>query len=180
MSEKAEMTKTELLERIDETWTALQATLEQLDEAQLSQQKDAEGWAIKDHIVHLAAWERSVVFLLQSRPRYAGLGVDEALYLSGNEDAINAAVYERFADLPAGEALAQLGDVHGQMMTLLQPLSDADLSRSYREYLPDEAAENDGPPVMGTIYGNTAYHFAEHLEWIQALAGGQTAASETR
>jgi hypothetical protein len=170
MSKDPELSKAELMERIDSTWTALQSALDRLDETQLTMVKDKAGWAVKDHILHLAAWERSVVFLLQGQPRYAGLEVDEALYRDGSFEKINAAVFQRSMDLPAQEAQARLRDVHGQMMALLEALSETDLYKSYGDYLPAEG--EGGPPVINIVYGNTADHFAEHLGWIEALAGG--------
>lgn len=172
MSEQPELTKAELMERIDSTWTALQGALIQLSEAQLTMARDAAGWAIKDHVMHMAAWERSVVFLLQGLPRHAGLDVDEAVYLNASEDAINAAVFERYHDLMPDDALEQLRVVHAQLLALLRPLSDADLRHPSRDFMQDEAAEGDGPPVINIVYSNTAEHFAEHLDWIQTLAGG--------
>jgi hypothetical protein len=168
MSERPELTKYELMKQIDYTWTTLQDALDRLDEIQLTMVKDSAGWAVKDHILHVAAWERSVLYLLQGRPRHAGLEVDEALYRDGSYDEINAVIFERGANLPAEEALARLRGVHVQMMALLADLSEADLFKSYGHYLPDEGG--DGPPVINIVYGNTAGHFAEHLGWIEALA----------
>jgi hypothetical protein len=167
MSEEAEVTKAELMKQINSTWTALQSALDQLDETQLTMAKDSAGWAVKDHILHLAAWERSAVFLLQGRPRHTGLGVDETLYRDSSFDKINAAIFENGADLPAEEARAQLLDVHAQMMALLDGFSEADLFKSYHDYLPAEG--EGGPPAINTVYGDTAAHFAEHLGWIEAL-----------
>jgi hypothetical protein len=168
MSGDPELTKAELMEQIDSTWTALQNALDRLDEIQLTMAKDDAGWAVKDHVLHLAAWERSALYLLQSRPRHAGLGVDEALYRDGSYDEINAAIFERGAGLAVEEARARLGDVHGQMMALLDELSETDLFKSYGDYLPAEGA--GGPAVINLVFGNTAHHFAEHLDWIEALA----------
>ena len=59
MSKAPELTKVELMQQTDSTWTALQDALNRLDETQLTMAKDNAGWAVKDHILHLAAWERS-------------------------------------------------------------------------------------------------------------------------
>lgn len=48
-------------------------------------------------------------------------------------------------------------------------MSDADLQKRYRHYLPDEPGDGDGPPAINVIYGNTADHFREHLAWITTL-----------
>jgi hypothetical protein len=133
--------------------------------------KDAQGWSVKDHLIHLAAWERSVVFFLQGKPRHAGLGVEEALFLKGSDDDVNAVVFQQRKDLPLAEAFAQFREVHQQLLKLLAALTDTDLQKPYRHYLPDEPGHDDGSPAINVIDGNSARHFAEHLTWIEALVG---------
>jgi hypothetical protein len=171
MSELRATTKEELLADIGRTWDALNAALERLSEPQMTSLPDAQGWTVKDHIIHLTSWERSVVFFLQSRPRHVGLGVDQDLYLNGSEDKINAAIFQQGKNLPLLVALEQWRDVHQQLLTLLQPLSDAELRAPYRHYLPDEQGIGDGPPAFNVIYSNSAQHFAEHQDWMEALVG---------
>jgi hypothetical protein len=164
------LTKSELLADMERDWTALNVALDRLTETQLTSPTDAQGWTIKDHLMHLVAWEQSVVGLLHGRPRHLALGVDEALYLAGDEDAINAAIQQQTVAVPLSEVLAQLRQTHQQLLAALQPLSDADLRLPYRHYLPDEPADGDGPPAIDVIANNSARHFAEHLPWIEALA----------
>jgi hypothetical protein len=171
MAERPVTTKAELLTDIDRTWVALNTALDRLTEPQMTTLRDAEGWTVKDHVIHLTAWERSTVFFLQGRPRHEGLGVDETVYLNGTDDDINAVIYQQRKDLPLAEALAQFRRTHQELMALLQPLTDEALNRRYRHYLPDEPGKGDGPPAINVIYGNTAHHFAEHLTWIEALVG---------
>ncbi len=164
-------TKAELLANIERDWAALTAALARLGEAQLTTLRDAQGWTVKDHLIHLTAWERSVVFFLQGQPRHVGLDVDESLYLTGNDDAINDAIYQRTQHLSLTDALAQFREVHWQLLALVEPLTDADLQKPYRHYLPEEPGEGEGPPALNVIYGNSAHHFMEHLAWIETLAG---------
>ncbi|WP_029215052.1 ClbS/DfsB family four-helix bundle protein [Kallotenue papyrolyticum] len=171
MAQQRITTKAELLAAIEQAWLALHATLDQLTDAELTTIKDAHGWTIKDHIIHMTAWERSVVCFLQGTPRHVGLGVSESVYIRGNEDDINALIYQQQKDRPISEALEQLRAVHDQLMTLIQPLTDGDLQKRYRDYLPDEPGEGDGPPAINVIYGNTAHHFTEHRRWIERLIG---------
>ena len=163
-------TKTDLLVAIDHNWAALTAVLDRLTETQAMTSYDAQGWTIKDHIFHIACWERSMVYFLQGRPRHAGLGVDEALYLEGKFDEINAAIWQQHQDRTFADTRMDLRATHEQMLQLLQPLTDADLHKPYRHWLPDEPGEGDGPLAIDLLYGNTAEHFAEHLGWIEALA----------
>jgi hypothetical protein len=172
MMEQRVTTKAELMADIEQSWTALTAALDGLTEDQMTGPRDAEGWTVKDHLIHLDFWERSVIFFLNGRPRHEGLGVEEALYLKGDDDEINAVIYQQHRERPLGEVLAQLRDTHQQLMKLLQPLTDADLQKPYRHYLPDEPGKGEGPLAMDVIHGNTAYHFREHLSWIEALVSG--------
>jgi hypothetical protein len=162
-------TKAELMAEIESAWKALNAVLEKLTEEQMSGRRDAHGWSIKDHVLHLQLWERSVISMLTGRPRHEGLGVEEDLYLQGVDDEINDVIYRQYKALPPGETMARLRDTHQQLMSLLPPLTDADLLAPYRRYLPDEPGEGEGPPAINVIYDNTAHHFAEHLSWIEAL-----------
>ncbi len=161
--------KAELMSQIEGAWTQLNAALDRLTPAQMTEIRDAQGWAVKDHLVHLAAWERSVVVFLQGRPRHEGLGVDEQLFHSGDEDAVNAAVQVQRKDISLDEALEELRRVHGQLLCLVAPLSDDDLYRANSDYQPEATGERDERPVIGLIYGNTANHFREHQAWIEHL-----------
>lgn len=164
--------KFELFQNIEASWDELQILLGQLSQAQLTQVKDKQGWTVKDHLVHLIAWERSALFFLQGTPRHEALGIDEQTYLSGDTDKINAQVQKREVDLPLSMVLDAFRDTHQQLLAHLHVLTDADLERPYRNYLPNEPGEGNGPPAMKVVYDNTAGHYREHMDWIKALVSG--------
>ncbi len=161
--------KAELMSEIDRAWTRLNEALDRLTEAQMTDIRDPQGWAVKDHLVHIAAWERSVAVHLQGKPRHEGLGVDEQIYDTGDDDTINAAIYEQRKDVSPAEALVDLRAVHDQLLRLIEPLSDDDLYRANSDFQPEDSGERDERPIIGMIYGNTANHFREHQEWIESL-----------
>ncbi len=161
--------KAELVSQIAGAWTDLSETLHRLTEEQMTRIRDSQGWAVKDHLIHIAAWERSVVVFLQGKPRHEGLGVDEQLYIAGDEDKVNAVIYEKHKDTPLPQALAELRQVHGQLLSLIEPMSDDDLYKANSDYLPSNIGERDERPIIGMIYGNSAHHFREHQEWIDSL-----------
>jgi hypothetical protein len=171
MTEQRVTTKADLMAELDQTWAKFNTGLDRLSEPQMTTLTDAQGWTVKDHIIHMTYWERSAVFFLQGKARHAGLDVEEELYLRGNDDEINAAIFQKHHDLSLASALAQFRDVHRQLLALLQPLTDADLQKRYRAYLPDEPGEDDGPLAFNVVYGNSAHHYKEHLAWIEALVG---------
>ena len=100
MPKPAVTAKAKLLADIERTWAALNAQLGRLSAEQMTVLKDHAGWTVKDHIVHIALWERSVVFYLQGKPRWAALGVDEDLFKSHDYDDANAAMQRQNRDLP--------------------------------------------------------------------------------
>ncbi|MCB9149853.1 MAG: ClbS/DfsB family four-helix bundle protein [Caldilineaceae bacterium] len=161
--------KAELMPAIEQAWLALNRELNLLSAAQMEQQKDAMGWSVKDALAHLTAWERSVLFFLQGRDRHAGLGVPEMVYLSEDEDQINAAIYAQHLDQPLADVLQQFRNTHAALMALIEPLTDDDLHKPYSHYLPNEPGDGDGPPAINVIYGNTVHHFQEHMRWIASL-----------
>ena len=70
-----QISKTELMDRITAGYEALERVLRGLDDAQLSRSGSDEGWAIKDHLFHLAAWERGIAWLLGRRSRTEGMEI---------------------------------------------------------------------------------------------------------
>jgi hypothetical protein len=169
MSEQRINTKAELLSEIDCSWKSINELLDRLTEPQLTQVKDKQGWSVKDHVVHLTAWERSALFFLQGKPRHEGLGVDEATYRSGKDDVINATIQKQRKDQPWPEVLKQFRDNHQQLLKVLEALADADLQKRYRHYLPQEPGEGDGPTAFRVVASNSGDHYAEHLGWIETL-----------
>lgn len=166
-------TKEEVLARIEQSRRALEGRIGELSAAQLTGPKDRAGWSVKDHLAHLAAWERSIAYLLRGRPRHEGLGVPEVSYLGTDgtdEDGINAIIHGRTRDWPLAEALESFRDAHRQLLAALGPLTYEDLLEPYSHYLPDEPGEDDGTPILRRILGNTAEHYEEHRPWIEALS----------
>ncbi|MDQ3930784.1 MAG: ClbS/DfsB family four-helix bundle protein, partial [Chloroflexota bacterium] len=157
-------TKADLINAIDESWAKLNEALDRLTPEQMTEIRDPEGWAVKDHLVHIAAWERSVVVFLQGRPRHEGLGVDEQIYDRGDDDEINAAIQEQRRDVSLSDALSELREVHAQMLRLLEPMTDDDMYKPNSDFQPHSTGERDERPIAGMIYSNTANHFAEHQE----------------
>ena len=168
MADSSITTKAHLVAEIDKSWAALNSLLAQLSETQMTVAHDEHGWAVKDHLTHIAAWEDSVVVFLQGKPRYEALGIDQALFESGSFDEMNAVIQRLRKHLSLPEAMAQLKSIHDRLMSLLQPLSDADLNQPVRHFLPSSPA-TDRRRAMDLIHDNTADHFSEHLAWIEAL-----------
>jgi uncharacterized damage-inducible protein DinB len=156
--------KAEALAAIEAGRRALMAKLGALDEATLSR-PGKDGWAIKDHVAHLAAWERYLAALLSGGDRWTEMGLTDAP--GPREEAeINAAIYEHSKDLSVGQVYAAWDAAHQQVLDVLAGMTDADLALPFRHFVPEADGENGGDPIYGWVAGNTYGHYAEHAQWI--------------
>jgi hypothetical protein len=155
-----------VVQQIEKGWKELNHLVDSLGPSGLTI-KGSDGWAVKDHLVHIAAWEHSLLALLDGRDRLTAMGVPNA----GEEtDAINAAVWALHGEETPQQALAYFRDTHGQLMALLTKLSEADLQLSYNHYQPNDPRDpDDDRPVLDWVAGNTYEHYAEHIGWIDQL-----------
>jgi len=174
--EKRVTTKTELMADIERDWTAINRLLDGLTRRQLTQIRNPDGWAVKDHVAHLTVWEESAIVFLQGMPRHTGLGVPESVYLTGDLDAINQVIFQQRRNTSWEYARRGFQTTHARLLALLAPLNDADLLKPYAHYLPDEPGEEEGPPAIDIVYGNTAHHYRLHQAWIEAMLDADSAA----
>jgi len=168
LADRTMTTKPELLSEINTSWAALNSYLGHLSSAQMTGIYDGRGWTVKDHISHLTAWEQSVIFFFQGKPRYEALGIEESLFASGSFDEQNEVIRKQRERVPLPEVISQLQRTHVDLMDLVHPLTEADLNRPIRNDPPDTPA-SDQRTVMSLIQGDTADHFSEHLAWIESL-----------
>lgn len=159
----------DLVDAITDAWVRLNTTLDTIDDDTATGVTDANDWTPRDHVANLIAWERSMLFLLQQRPRYEGLGVSREQYLSENVDGINEVIRSANQDRSWMAVRSELEDNHAAFMSLLSTLTWDDLHLPYSHFLPDEPGDESGDPIVYWVYGNTVRHFDEHREWIEEL-----------
>jgi hypothetical protein len=152
------------MSRIEAGWKQLVELVKQVEDAAGLNKVGADGWTVKDHLAHLAAWEHSLLALLEGRDRSGAMGLDEPLE---EIDSINEAIRTLHATDTADEALGYFRDSHAQLMAAIGKLDDADLEKPYSHYQANEPDEKR--PVVGWVAGNTYEHYAEHIDWINHL-----------
>ena len=165
-------TKAELERELDQGWSSLEALLSELTEEEMTGPTDAQGWTVKDHLAHLAAWERSMVYLLEGKPRHEGLGVTEATY-QGDIDDLNAAIRAASKDVPLDTVMKLLRTTHDTLREQVAAMSEDDLQQTYSHFLPDEPGKDDGRPILARISGNSGGHYAEHIPWMEAIVASR-------
>src|SRR5947199_10609402 len=115
------MTRDKAFDRIESSWRPLDELAGRLDSDRLQTLVSDGWWTVKDHLIHLAAWEDSLLALLDSRDRAAAMGapgLEEA-----GADAINAAVHTQHRDDTPEEAVSRFRETHRRLLDRLGGLS---------------------------------------------------------
>lgn len=162
------MPQAELVARIEEGFQNFNQYLDALTEQQLTQPTDAAGWTAKDHVIHLATWEDSILALLEGAAQWDRMNVDREIWKQG-DDAINAVIQQRYQDMPLADVRRTFRENHQRVLDKLQSLPDEALHRPYNHYQPKSKQER---PVILWIQGNTYQHYEAHQPWIVAIVAG--------
>ena len=158
--------KTELLERARREYAALEQTIGQLSEMQMTTPLDG-SWSAKDILAHIAAWQQILLgFHIGGRPFHEAARGIAANYETDDLDTINEALYQRDKNRPLPEVLDAFRRSHQEAMTTIEGLSEADL---FRAYTPAGRDPSDGGQLINWIAGDTYEHYEEHHATIQRL-----------
>lgn len=161
-----------VVEPIEKGWTELNSLVDSLGPVGLTLAGD-DGWAVKDHLVHIAAWEHSLLALLEGADRRSAMGLGEGV---DETDAINDAVWSLHRNKTPEQALDYFHQTHELLLKRLRTMSDADLQLPYNHYQPNEPRDpGDNRPAIDWVAGNTYEHYAEHAAGISQLARGSKA-----
>jgi uncharacterized damage-inducible protein DinB len=167
MSDSTPKTTAELLSRVNRAWQALEGTVSRLTPAQLSDVRDSAGWAVKDHLMHVAVWEAAFLGRFAGRPAHEVLGLDEGV-LGQDEDTENAVLFERHRHRPLAEVLDTLKANHRAARARLAALDDRAVAGTLGDVLPP-SDQGGSDPAAAWIGGNTWEHYDAHHSWIREL-----------
>ncbi len=157
------MTAADVIAHVERSWHELDGLARGLDEEGLSLHRAPDGWAVKDHLVHVAAWEQWLIALFEGRDKLAAMGAEAA---KRDVDDINDVVFEKHRDDAADAALKYFRGSHAELLTALRKLSTEDFERPYKTFFaPGE--ESDEQPVLVAVAGNTYDHYDDHIRWIR-------------
>ena len=136
--------------------------------AELREQPGSAGWTLKDHLAHVAAWEKSLLALLGGEDRAAAVGLVRSEYQGLDTDGVNERIYQQHRERPFDEVIADYQATHRRVIDALNGMDDAALALPYSRYQPDDPPQNPNP-VVGWVDGNTWEHYEEHIGWLRKL-----------
>lgn len=144
----------------------LHTFLASLSVAQREHASDAAGWTVKDHVMHLAVWEKRLAGILTRQHFPEAMGIPPEVW-EQDVNTINAFLQQRDRHLSWETVMAALQESHALASQEIAALTDADLLRPFHHYQPDYDYEE---PVKEWVMNNTFKHYARHLSWMREIA----------
>lgn len=157
--------KSELLNDIENEWSRLMSTIEQMKPDQFSR-PDVGGWSPKDNLAHLTEWMKILIgYYLDNRPADQVTGVPPEEIKDWDFQRMNKIFFERNRDRSVDDVVDELKLVYSEVVARLESTPFEDL---LKPRFPDSP---DKQPLLNWVLGNTSEHFAEHRENIEKAVG---------
>jgi predicted RNase H-like HicB family nuclease len=158
----------ELLADIDAAWQRLIATMTAHPEADYAEKRDPVGWNALDHFAHVTAWERSVLFPLQGKPRHEGVGLTDEQF-SMDFDPSNQLIREQTAGDSYDTAMHNARAVHADLVAAVRKTDLETLWKPGRELASDTREQARDIPFIEILMSDACEHFDEHREYIEKI-----------
>jgi len=165
--------RAELLERMRagrEEWDAL---ISQIPERVLTAPLLASGWSVKDVIAHVAAIENWTAAQIRAAVEHRTptdmelYGVEEVLPdpEGWDLDRENAAIYERYKEMPLAEVMAFSGRAFHDLLATIGRVPEVDFARrGAQPWTGDES-------LLEIIPGQCYAHYEQHFDELKAISG---------
>lgn len=169
-------TKDEALSNIREARAELEASFAGLSQETLTGPVTDGGWSIKDHLAHIAEWQRRGLAVIAGKHPADGFGIDRETYEQlADVHAINELLFQRHKDRSLGEVIEDFRSTHQRVEKTIESMSEDDLKRP----LTGKIAERF-PRVVDIVNFNFARHDRVHIGDIRRLAETVESADDIR
>jgi len=148
--------KSELLAEIDQEWVVIEHICAGLSEAAMVAPGVEGEWSVKDILCHISAWEKYLLdrlgmVMTGESPQYPAMASWDDVH------RFNAQVYSDNKDRPLSSVILEFRSLYRGVMTVLEALSDTQLTQPYSYDFPDDALT-----LLKLIRANTWEHYREH------------------
>lgn len=164
----------DLLDEIDASWMRLMDTMRAAPPDRYSEVHDPAGWSALDHMAHITAWERSVLFPLMGRPRHEGLGVTDDEFATDEEfamnfDPLNEIIRQQTAGQSFEEVMESALREHQALVNMIDASDLDELWQPSSELCPDQREQHRELPFIVILMSDTSEHYDEHRGYIETL-----------
>jgi len=158
--------KAELLAQMQSGYGAFETLLAPLNAEQLSTPGVNGAWAVKDILVHLAAWQTRVSIRLEAIARHEEPQLDPV----NTDEKMDAFNHETFAANRTRLPDEILADFRATVKRLYSNVEKADESDLFE---PGRFAWLEGGMLWQSVAGNTFEHYEEHAPMIESWLASQ-------
>lgn len=130
------------------------------DDAMLQPARD-DGWTPKDIVAHLTAWEQRVLRWMERWRETGDPGRPEIGVTWEDMDPLNEREYEEARERPLADVRREAEESYAQILSIGEKIS--------HEELHAKPEADDGPSWAWIIGANTAGHYEEHREEMEAF-----------
>ncbi|EFH84799.1 ClbS/DfsB family four-helix bundle protein [Ktedonobacter racemifer] len=159
--------KAELLEMMECGYTAFEAFLAPLSEAQLTESGVSGDWSLKDILVHLATWQGRAAQILEAAQRNEQPQLTPSIKTDEEVDQFNHATFAANRSRPPVEVKQDFHASYQQILAATEALSEEDL------FDPGHFAWMKGNALWTVAKGDTFGHYDEHKPTIEAWLARQ-------
>jgi hypothetical protein len=164
------MERDDLLHRIRQERARLDEAMSRVPDDRVLE-RDNGAWTGKDHLAHLATWQRVAL------ARVTGIVPDDIAdvvrgeYTEEGIDAINERFYEAGRDRSLKDVRADFTTSYDATCHAVEALDDADLGRDWLPGHPERGT------LAQTVAANTSEHYDEHIWVFETLAERESPAN---
>lgn len=159
--------KAELLEMMERGYTAFEALLAPLSEAQLTESGVSGDWSLKDILVHLATWQGRAAQILEAAQRNEQPQLTPSIKTDEEMDQFNNTTFAANRSRPLAEVKQDFHASYQQLLAATEALGEVDL------FDPGRFAWMKGNALWTTAEGDTFGHYDEHKPAIEAWLARQ-------
>lgn len=160
-------TRDEVLANIREARAELEASFAGLSQETLTGPVTDGGWSIKDHLAHIAEWQRRGLAVIAGGHPADGFEMDRDTYEQlPDVHAINEVLFQRHKDRALSDVVEDFRATHQRVEATIESMTEEDLQRP----LTGKIAERF-PRVVDIVNFNIARHDRVHIDDIRGPAG---------